>query len=494
MIDCAVIPAGGRGSRVTAKRKDRNLIKVLLPIDGKPVLQENIEIVRDRLGIRRIIIIIGHHGDEVQKFLGDGEPFGVRIEYLYTDVDKGLVEALLLAEPHVRGHFVLLLSDGFYLNCNHETLLPLDYATIDGVVTYIHHYSHEDISSSFSINLAPNGNRVSYLVEKPQTVNNDMLGLGTFVLSKEIFEYFRNVHVNERTGNREFIDAISFFAQERHVIGHMLTGLYVNINTTDDWHFAQFLARRHVFDETRKSLVIPTYNENESILFVLNNFHECVDEIVVADGGSSDGTVEKVEGFRDRCACALILLRGPFRGYGDALRQGVEASTGHIVTFVEADATFRSQDLSKMYEYIKDCDMVLGTRTTRQMICQGANMNGWLRFGNVLAAKGIEFLWWFNGEPRITDVGCTYRTFWRNRYEEIKHNFVGQGPEFSPEMMIEFIRNNKRVIEIPVSYFRRVSGESKHSRGILGVSKTAWRMLVLTLRKRFSRAFGTVYP
>ena len=185
--------------------------------------------------------------------------------------------------------------------------------------------------------------------------------------------------------------------------------------------------------------------------------------------------------------CNLRLVRGKFCGYGDAIRAGVAAACGDIVTLVEGDATFRSRDIQKMYEYLKDCDMVIGTRTTRQLICQGANMPFWLRLGNVLAAKFIEMLW-ISREPRFTDVGCTYRTFWKTSYEEIQGSLSSSGPELSPEMMIEFVRRNMRVIEIPVSYYARIGGASKHSRGVWGVGRTAARMLKMTLRKRFTAA------
>ena len=96
-----------------------------------------------------------------------------------------------------------------------------------------------------------------------------------------------------------------------------------------------------------------------------------------------------------------------------------------------------------MYEYIKDCDMVIGTRTTKELISQAANMSTSLRVANLLVAKFIELLW-IKIEPRLTDVGCTYRAFWKSEYDEIKQNFIGLGPEFSPEMIIEFLRNDKR--------------------------------------------------
>jgi glycosyltransferase involved in cell wall biosynthesis len=208
-----------------------------------------------------------------------------------------------------------------------------------------------------------------------------------------------------------------------------------------------------------------------------------VDEIIVADGGSTDGTLERISNFVNKCN--LKIIKGKFVGYGDAIRNAIEHASGDIIILVEGDATFRSRDIYKMYEYIKDCDMVIGTRTTNELINQGANMSTGLRIANLMVAKFIELLW-IKREPRLTDVGCTYRTFWKNEYDEIKHNFIGVGPEFSPEMMIEFIKNNKRVIEIPVSYYARIGGASKYSKNSLAIIRTGLRMISLILKKRIS--------
>ncbi len=89
---------------------------------------------------------------------------------------------------------------------------------------------------------------------------------------------------------------------------------------------------------------------------------------VVVDRGSTDGTVEKLAALKDRFH--LRLVQGKFQGYGDAIMRGVGAATGDIVTIVEGDATFRSRDMDKLCEYLKDCDMVIGTRTT--LICRNA--------------------------------------------------------------------------------------------------------------------------
>ena len=152
---------------------------------------------------------------------------------------------------------------------------------------------------------------------------------------------------------------------------------------------------------------------------------------------------------------------------------------------VEADATFAARDLGKLLEFLKDADMVIGTRTTRQMIQQGANMDGLLRWGNVFVGKLIEALWW-RVEPRFTDVGCTYRAIWRDVYRKIRPYLGRDDAAFSPEMMIETLRVRGRVIEIPVSYYRRRGGASKHSATRWHSVRTGLKMLNVILRKRLN--------
>jgi hypothetical protein len=118
------------------------------------------------------------------------------------------------------------------------------------------------------------------------------------------------------------------------------------------------------------------------------------------------------------------------------------------------------------------------------MIEQGTNMRGVVRWANIVFGKLIEALWW-SQEPRFTDVGCTYRAIWRDVYEKTRPRLVGTGPEASPELMIELLRQRRRVIEIPVSYYPRLAGQSKHSDSYRSLAKTALEMLRLIVRKRF---------
>jgi NDP-sugar pyrophosphorylase family protein len=483
-IDVAVLLAGGSGRRFRRKGNTNQTNKTMLPIDGQATVLRNALILRDQLDVRTLKIVVCYQHESIRTLFGTGENYGLSIEYLMSDSSDNIADALLRARGKVQGAFYVILADEFYLETNHNSLKSLKPSNWDAVITYFRQSYPHEIAKNYSV-AVDECNRVVNLIEKPKVFENDLLGVGTFILKDTIFDRIEEAKNNNRSGHNDLIDIIGRLSKDRDVYGHELTGKYVNVNTIDDWHLSQYLSRESIFPSIKKSLVIPTRNEVDSISFVINDFANYVDEIIIADGGSTDGTIEKIINLNND---KIVLLNGPYSGYGDAIRSGIEIATGDLITLTEADATFRARDLGKLFEFVKVCDMVIGTRTTKQLIAQGANMPFWLRVGNVLGAKFIEMLW-ISSEPRFTDVGCTFRVFWKDSYKPISQNLSSVGPEFSPEMMIEYIRKGRRVIEIPVSYHERIGGASKHSGSFSTVLKTAFRMLILTLKKRISKHY-----
>ena len=473
-----VIAAAGKGRRIHPRSS--SVPTVMLEIAGKALLARNVELLRDVLGIHEIHIVIGYLGDQIRAFFGDGSAFGVRMHYIENpDVDAGLGTALLVIEPHVHEPFILLLGDELYLETNHTELGAVagDYTAVCAV------HETDDVElirKNYAVEMKDG--RITALVEKPETMPNRYLGCGTYLFSTDIFRDARETPRSARTGRLELTDIIDHAARRgATVLPFVLTGHYLNVNSIEDLNVANFLARELHFGTKRVSVVIPAYNEAASIQHVVRDFLPHADEVVVMDNCSADGTGELA-----RQAGAIVPSR-KLRGYGDALRQGMDAATGDILVLVEADGTFRAKDMGKLLEFLKDADMVIGTRTTRQMIEQGANMDGILRWGNVVVGKLIEALWW-KLEPRFTDVGCSYRAIWRDAYLKIRPYLTCDDAAFSPEMMIEIVRSEGRVIEIPVSYYRRRGGESKHSASRWQSMKTGLRMLNLILRKRLNWA------
>ena len=238
-----------------------------------------------------------------------------------------------------------------------------------------------------------------------------------------------------------------------------------------------------MFKGFKVSVIIPAYNEEATIEAVIEDFktQEVLDEIVIVDNNSKDRTAEiaRRQGVR--------VIGEKKQGYGNALRAGMDQAEGDILILSEADGSFRSADVNKFLAYIEDAGMVIGTRTTKQMVDQGARMNFVIRMANVAWAKFLQMLWFFTNETRFTDVGCTYRALWKNTYLEIRPGLRAVGPEFSPEMMAEGLRRQIKIVEIPVKYFQREGGESKHSVSYYHLAKTAMKMLRTIIRKKLER-------
>jgi glycosyltransferase involved in cell wall biosynthesis len=227
----------------------------------------------------------------------------------------------------------------------------------------------------------------------------------------------------------------------------------------------------------RVSIVLPAYNEEQYIRAAIEDFSvpEVVDEVIVVDNNSRDRTAAEAR------LTTARLVHESNQGYGHALRRGLREATGDIVIMAEPDGTFLGRDILKLLSYAEDFDMVCGTRTTRELVWDQANMGWFLRIGNVVVAKMIQALY---GGPSLSDCGCTLRLTHRAALERIQDRLTVGGSHFLPEMVILALRNRLRVIEVPVNYRGRV-GESKITGNLKGTLRTGFNMIGLILRYRF---------
>src|SRR5262249_28274969 len=105
------------------------------------------------------------------------------------------------------------------------------------------------------------------------------------------------------------------------------------------------------------SVAMPAYNEASGVAKAVRGYLALpeVDEVVVADNNSTDGTAELA------MACGARVVRESRQGYGYACRASLREAAGDLIVLVEPDSTFRQTDIHKFFAYSEEFDAVFGT-------------------------------------------------------------------------------------------------------------------------------------
>jgi len=204
------------------------------------------------------------------------------------------------------------------------------------------------------------------------------------------------------------------------------------------------------------SIIIPAFNEGESIGFVLDRIpNKDIYEIIVVDGGSVDNTVAIAE------ACGVRVIQEFRRGYGRACAAGIEQAAGDIAVFLDADGADDPTQIPELIAPILSgqADMVLGSRLAGK-IHPGA-MPWHQYFGNWFSAGLIRLLY----SLPITDLS-PFRAVDRSKLMSLEMQEMTYG--WPTEMIAKAARQNWRIPEIPVNYYPRYGGKSKISGTVRG--------------------------
>lgn len=443
-----LIPAAGRGVR--AYPYTATVPKSMLEVDGAPVLRRNIELMRDQLGIEEITIVIGYHGEVIRSRFGDGRGLGVRIAYVENPrIDLELPYSVYLAAQHITQPCCMILADECYVGSNHAELG----AAADGVALALCGVMEGEYAKQIRKNYSVviRDGLIVDLKEKPTRVSGRLMGVGTYLLRPELFALLIEAYAGgAEHGPRDWTSWLGGLAsQGRSIQPFRLTGRYVNINSRDDLNYANHLVRTADFARRRTSLVYIIDDANQdAVAASLARFRQIeeIDEIVVAGRRPPAALADDVPGV------LLVAAERPDMQIGEIVKLGLARASGDILVLCYGDDTFQASDVAKFLAYLRDADMVLGTRTTRQLIEQGTNMRGIVRAAHVALAKLVQLFWW-RFETRLTDVCCVYRAFWRSTYQTIAEHLSARGPEVYPEMVIEVMRARRRIVEIPINYY-----------------------------------------
>jgi len=225
------------------------------------------------------------------------------------------------------------------------------------------------------------------------------------------------------------------------------------------------------------SVVLPTYNEKDSIAGTIKAFDALgiVDDIVVINNNASPGTSEEV------ATTSAREIVETTQGYGAAIRRGLAEVDTDLICVCEPDGTFDPLDLTKLLPFTRECDFVVGSRTVSNFIWEGANMGLFLQWGNWAVAKFIEAL--FN-TSYLSDVGCTFRVVSRDRVADILARARVDGSAFGLEMLMLGVVARARIVQVPVNYHPRV-GVSSVTGELPKTVRLGLQMLGIVLAMRF---------
>ncbi len=214
------------------------------------------------------------------------------------------------------------------------------------------------------------------------------------------------------------------------------------------------------------AVIIPALNEQESIGKVISAIPAWVDDIIVVDNGSTDGTVGVA---KEHGARVFLEHR---RGYGSACLMGM-AQLDHpdIVLFLDGDYSDYPEEADLLVDPIAsgDSDMVIGSRVSGKS--EPGALTPQAIFGNWLACQLMRLFW----GAHFTDLG----PFRAIKYAVLQRLEM-RDPDYgwTVEMQIKAARDGFRISEVPVSYRRRI-GKSKVSGTVRGVVGAGTKILGL---------------
>lgn len=218
-------------------------------------------------------------------------------------------------------------------------------------------------------------------------------------------------------------------------------------------------------NQLKVSIIIPAYNEEETIELLLKDLEsvsrEFGFEVIIIDDSSTDKTPEIIGKF------PFKTIRHPYnKGYGASLKTGIRNSVGDFVLTLDADAQHKIEEIETLLKYIDEYDMIIGTRKQEISLFKIRNI------GKTCVNKFCSYLI----GSKIPDVNSGFRIFSKDKCRRL-FNILPNGFSFSTTLTLSFLKEGYNVKFVNVNYESRKFGKSTVS-----VWKDGLQTILLILR------------
>ncbi|MEX0895841.1 MAG: glycosyltransferase family 2 protein [Patescibacteria group bacterium] len=200
------------------------------------------------------------------------------------------------------------------------------------------------------------------------------------------------------------------------------------------------------------SVIVPVFNEEATVKQILQRLlaQRVVQEIIVVNDGSTDGTEKKVQTVKDK---KIKYFRKENGGKGSAIRFGLEKVTKDYVMIQDADLEYDPEDISALLEPIKKGknEIVYGSR----FLGPHLNLLFWHRMGNAFLNFVVNILY----NTTLSDMETCYKVMPTKLLRSL--NLRSKGFDIEPEITCKLLRSGYRIYEVPISYVGRDFSEGK---------------------------------